>query len=69
LQEGESIVNLAYYNLIMSNDDVIQTLIDWFKNAQNMLTMLNMKGNPIAWGHDHHSSTSHGRWNKMILSI
>ncbi len=28
LQEGESIVNLAYYNLIMSNDDVIQTLID-----------------------------------------
>jgi hypothetical protein len=23
LQEGESIVNLAYYNTIMSNDDII----------------------------------------------
>jgi hypothetical protein len=27
LQEGESIVNLVDYNLVMSNDDVIQALI------------------------------------------
>jgi len=46
LQEGESIANLAYYNLIMLDDDVIQALIDRFKNVQNMLTMLNMKGSP-----------------------
>jgi hypothetical protein len=52
LQEGESIVNLAYYNPIMSNDDVIQALINRFKDVQNMLTMLNMKGSPIACDHD-----------------
>jgi cell fate (sporulation/competence/biofilm development) regulator YlbF (YheA/YmcA/DUF963 family) len=46
LQEGESIANLAYYNLIMLDDDVIQALIDKFKNVQNMLTTLNMKGSP-----------------------
>jgi hypothetical protein len=52
LQEGESIANLAYYNLIMLDDDVIQALIDIFKNVQNMLTTLNMKGSPTTRGHD-----------------
>jgi hypothetical protein len=44
LKEGESIADLVDYKLIMSNDDVIHALIDGFQNAQNMLTMLNMKG-------------------------
>jgi len=48
LQEGEPIVNLIDYNLVMSNDDVIHASIDEFKNAKNMLTMLNMKGSPVA---------------------
>jgi hypothetical protein len=36
----------------MSNDDVIQALIDGFRSVQNMLTMLNMKSSPTTWGHD-----------------
>lgn len=52
LKEGESIPDLVDYKLIMSNDDVIHALIDGFQNAQNMLTMLNMKGIPITWDHD-----------------
>ncbi len=31
---------------------IIHALIDGFQNVQNMLTMLNMKGTPITWGHD-----------------
>jgi vacuolar-type H+-ATPase subunit C/Vma6 len=52
LLEGESIANLAYNNLVLSDDDVIQTLIDKFRNVQNILTMLNMKGSPTTQGHD-----------------
>ncbi len=52
LQEGESIDNLVYYNLIMSDDDVIQALIDRFRSVQNMLTMLNIKDSPTTRGHD-----------------
>jgi hypothetical protein len=52
LLEGESIANLAYNNLVLLDDDVIQTLIDRFRNVQNMLTMLNMKGSPTTQGHD-----------------
>ncbi len=48
LQEGEPIVNLIDCNLVMSDHDVIHASIDKFGNAQNMLTMLNMKGSPIA---------------------
>jgi hypothetical protein len=48
LQEGESIVNLTDYNLVMSYDDVIHASIDKFRSAKNMLTMLNTKGSPIA---------------------
>jgi len=52
LQEREPIVNLIDYNLVMSDDDVIHASIHEFRNAQNMLTMLNMKGSPITRGHD-----------------
>jgi hypothetical protein len=47
LKKGESIIDLANYKLIMLDDDVIQTFINRFGNAQNMLTMLNMKGTLI----------------------
>jgi hypothetical protein len=47
LKKGESIIDLANYKLIMLDDDVIQALINRFGNAQNMLTMLNMKGTLI----------------------
>ncbi len=40
------------YNLVILNDDVILALIDEFRNAQNMLIMLNMMGSPITRGHD-----------------
>jgi hypothetical protein len=52
LKKGESFIDLANYKLIMLDDDVIQTLIDRFKSAQNMLTMLNMKGTLITRSHD-----------------
>jgi hypothetical protein len=52
LKNGESIIDLANYKLIMLDDDVIQALINRFSNVQNMLTMLNMKGTLITQSHD-----------------
>jgi hypothetical protein len=52
LKKGESIIDLANYKLIMLDDDEIQALINRFRSAQNMLTMLNMKGTFITRSHD-----------------
>jgi hypothetical protein len=44
LQEHEFVVNLANYNLVMLDENVITALIKGFKADQSMLTMMNMKG-------------------------
>jgi hypothetical protein len=48
LQEHEFVVNLINYNLVMLDEIVIMALIKGFKVVQNMLTMMNMKGLPMA---------------------
>jgi hypothetical protein len=47
LQEHEFVVNLANYNLVMLDENVM-ALIKGFKVVQSMLTMMNMKGLPMA---------------------
>ncbi len=51
-KKGESIIDLANYKLMILDDDVIQALINRFRSAQNMLTMLNMRGTFITRSHD-----------------
>lgn len=41
---------LANHNLVMLDENVIMALIKGFKVVRSMLTMMNMKGLPMAWG-------------------
>jgi hypothetical protein len=43
LQEHEFVVNLANYNLIMLDENIIMALIKGFKVVQSMLITMNMK--------------------------